>query len=140
MGMRRYELVTLAAALGLESRHCRLAHGKKALKYIGEQELLGIARDYHAAGLDEAEVAMMDFALKLSTDSAAMGEADSRRLRELGFSDREIVDITLAAAARNYLSRILQALDVEVDVPPRLSDEMRSALLDPMAAHEATAG
>ncbi|MFL4476450.1 carboxymuconolactone decarboxylase family protein [Paeniglutamicibacter sp. MACA_103] len=140
MGMRRYELVTLAAALGLGSRHCRLAHGNKALKFFDEQQLLRIARDYRDAGLDEAEVAMMDFAVKLSTDSAAMVEADSRRLRDMGFSDREIVDITLAAAARNYLSRILQALDVDVDVPPKLGEEMRGALLDPIDSREAIAG
>ncbi|MGB9036102.1 MAG: carboxymuconolactone decarboxylase family protein [Paeniglutamicibacter sp.] len=140
MGMRRYELVTLAAALGIGSRHCRLAHGNKALKYIDEQELLGIARDYRSAGLAEAEVAMMDYAVKLSGDSAAMDESDSRRLRDFGFTDREIVDITLAAAARNYLSRILQALAVDIDVPPLLSDDMRGALLDPIEALRTSAG
>lgn len=139
LGMRRYELVTLAAALGIGSRHCRLAHGNKSLKYFDEQELLRIARDYRDAGLDEAEVVMMDFAVKLSTDSAAMDETDSQRLRDLGFSDREIVDIALAAAARNYLSRILQALDVDVDVPPKLGEEMRGALLDPLDALPAVA-
>ena len=139
MGMRRYELVTLAAALGIGSRHCRLAHGSKALKYLDEQELLRIARDYRSAGLDEAEVVMMDYAVKLSGDSAAMDESDSRHLREHGFSDREIVDITLAAAARNYLSRILQALAVDIDVPPLLSEEMRDALLDPIDSMHATA-
>ncbi|MFJ6418502.1 peroxidase-related enzyme [Paeniglutamicibacter sp. NPDC091659] len=131
MGMRRYELVTLAAALGLESRHCRLAHGQKALKFMGEDELLRIAKDYRDAGLDEAEVAMMDFAVKLSTDAAAMNDSDSRRLRDLGFSDREIVDIALAAAARNFLSRFLQSLAVDVDVPPNLGEAMRHALLEP---------
>lgn len=139
MGMRRYELVTLAAALGLGSRHCRLAHGNKALKFFDEQELLGIARDYRNAGLNEAEIAMMDFAIKLSAGSAAMDESDSLRLRDLGFSDREIVDITLAAAARNYLSRTLQALAVDVDMPPKLSEEMRGALLDPVDIRKAAA-
>lgn len=134
MGMRRYELVTLAAALGLESRHCRLAHGQKALKFMGEPELLRIARDYRDAGLDEAEVAMMDFAVKLSTDAAAMNDADSRRLRDLGFTDREIVDIALAAAARNFLSRFLQSLAVDVDVPPNLGEGMRRALLEPFGS------
>jgi hypothetical protein len=50
------------------------------------------------------------------------------------------VDITLAAAARNYLSRILQALAVDVDVPPQLSDEMRGALLDPIDSPGSAAG
>lgn len=136
MGMRRYELVTLAAALGIGSRHCRLAHGQKALKYIAEEKLVPIAANYHDAGLDLAEVAMMDFAVKLSTDSVNMSEADSQILRDVGFNDREIVDIALAAAARNYLSRILQALAVDIDVPPQLSEEMRAALLDPLPSVE----
>ena len=136
MGMRRYELVTLAAALGIGSRHCRLAHGQKALKYIDEEELVSIAANYHDAGLDLAEVAMMDFAVKLSTDSVNMSEADSQILRDVGFNDREIVDIALAAAARNYLSRILQALAVDIDVPPQLSEEMRAALLEPLPSVE----
>ncbi len=69
-----------------------------------------------------------------------MTNADSQILRDAGFSDREIVDITLAAAARNYLSRILQALAVDVDVPPKLSESMRTALLDPLDSREAATG
>ncbi len=69
MGMRRYELVTLAAAKACKSQHCRLAHGRKSLGYIDPDELLAIARDHHDAGLSDAEVAMMDFAEKISTDS-----------------------------------------------------------------------
>ena len=129
MDLRRYELVTLAAAQAIGSRACRLAHGRKSLKAIDEAELVRIARDFHDAGLSEAEVAMMDFAQKLSRDSTSMTDADSLRLRELGFSDEEIVDITLAAAARNYYSRALHALAVPVDVPPDLSEELRDALV-----------
>ena len=129
MDLRRYELVTLAAAGALKSQACRLAHGKKTLKCMDEDELARVARDYRNAGLSDAEVAMMEYAEKLSTDSAAMTDADAARLREVGFSDREIVDITLAAAARNYFSRALHAMAVPVDVPPDLSDELREALL-----------
>ena len=130
MDKRRYELITLAAAAALRSKACRLAHGKKSLQYISEDQLVRIARDYHDAGLSAAEVAMMEFAEKLSTDSAAMTDADSTTLREHGFSDREIVDIALVAAARNYYSRALHALGVEVDVPLGLSEPLRSALVD----------
>ncbi|MET0978538.1 MAG: carboxymuconolactone decarboxylase family protein [Paeniglutamicibacter terrestris] len=132
LGPRRYELVTLAAAQGIGSAHCLLAHGYKALNFLAEDQLLRISKDYRNADLNEAEVAMMDFALKLSTNSDAMDESDSLRLRSLGFRDREIVDIALAAAARNYLSRILQALAVDVDVPPQLEENMRRALLEPL--------
>jgi len=129
MDLRRYELVTLAAARAIGSQACLLAHGNKSLKVFTEDELVRIARDYRDAGLSEVEVAMMEFAGKLSRDSAAMTDADSLRLRELGLSDDEIVDIALAASARNFYSRALHALAVPVDVPPGLSPELRDALL-----------
>jgi len=129
MDLRRYELVTLAAAGAIGSQACRLAHGNKSLKIFSEEELTRIARDYHHAGLSEVEVAMMEFAEKLSRDSASMTDADSLRLRELGLTDDEIVDIALAASARNFYSRALHALAVPVDVPPGLSPELRDALL-----------
>jgi uncharacterized peroxidase-related enzyme len=131
LGLRRYELVTLAAAQGIGSSHCRLAHGKKTLKIMSEEQLLAIARDFHNAGLAAAEVAMMDYAVKLSTDAAAMTDNDAQQLRDFGFSDREIADITLAAAARNYISRAVLAMAVDLDVPPGLSPDLQSALLAP---------
>lgn len=129
MGMRRYKLVTLAAAKACHSQHCRLAHGRHALNFFGLEELIAIANDHRDAGLSEAEVAMMDFAARVSTDSSAMTDADSERLRTLGFSDREIVDIALAAAVRNYYGRALHALAVPVDdrakdLDPRLVEAL----------------
>lgn len=44
----------------------------------------------------------MRYATRLSTDADAMTDRDSQSLRDVGFTDRQIVDITLAAAARNY--------------------------------------
>jgi uncharacterized peroxidase-related enzyme len=128
LGFRRYELVTLAAALGARSTHCRLAHGVRSLGIFSEDELVRIASDYRNAGLSDADVAMMEFAEKVSTDAASMTDDDSIRLREAGFSDREIADIALAAAARNYYARASQALGAEVDDLPALNDRLRKAL------------
>jgi uncharacterized peroxidase-related enzyme len=129
MDKRRYELVTLAAAGAIGSRACLLAHSRKTLRYLDEASIARILRDYQDAGLTTAEVAMMDYAAKLSTDSASMTDADSQRLRDEGFSDRDIVDITLTAAVRNYYSRALHALAVEVDVPRDLDREIVDIIL-----------
>lgn len=130
LGVRRYELATLAAARGAGSRHCRLAHGVKALSVFDEGQLERIARDYEHAGLSDAEVAMMRFAERVARDASSMTDDDALALREAGFSDQEIVDIAVAASARVYLGRLLQALAVEVDEPPGLSDPLRAALVD----------
>ena len=73
---------------------------------------------------------MMRFAERVAVDASAMTDADALRLRDVGFSDREIVDITIAASARLYLGSALQALTVDVDVPERLSEPLRSALVE----------
>jgi uncharacterized peroxidase-related enzyme len=130
LGLRRYELVTLAAARGTGSRHCRLAHGVKSLSVFDEEQLERIARDYRDAGLTDAEVEMMRFAEQVGRDAASMTDADAIRLRNAGFSDQEIVDIAIAASARVYLGRVLHALAVDVDVPPTLSEPLRSALVE----------
>lgn len=129
LGLRRYELVTLAAARSLGSEACLMAHGRKALAVMGRAELLRLLSGPGYPGLSRAEQAMMAYAARLSSSSAAMDDADSQALRDAGFSDREIVDITLAAAARNYFSRALHALAVEPDVPPELDAELCEALL-----------
>ncbi|WP_461173977.1 peroxidase-related enzyme [Arthrobacter sp. Z1-9] len=132
LGSRRYELVTLAASQAIGSTHCMLAHGKKSLHIFSEEQLRAIARDFHDANLSEAEVAMMDYAVKLCTDAAGMTDADTQRLRDLSFSDREVVDITMAAAARNFISRSVLAMAVDLDVPRGMSEDLKNALLAPL--------
>ena len=140
IGLRTYELATLAAARAIGSEHCLLAHGRKSLRagLFDEAQLERVARDYTSAGLDEADVAVMAYAEKLSTDADAMTDDDSRRLRDVGFTDRQIVDITLAAAVRNYFSRALQALAVPVDDVPGLSPALVAALLSSDGGSEST--
>jgi len=43
-----------------------------------------------------------------------MEEEDIAGLRRQGFSDREILSVTLAAACRNFITRVADALGVEL--------------------------
>ncbi|WP_345803128.1 carboxymuconolactone decarboxylase family protein [Microbacterium sp. AZCO] len=136
IGVRTYELATLGAARSIPSPHCLLAHGRKTLRAgaMDEAQLERAARDYEDADLSKADVAVMRFSERLSTDAAAMTDADSQALRDVGFTDRQIVDIALAAGVRNYFSRALQALAVPVEAVPGLSPQLTAALLSPVEA------
>jgi alkylhydroperoxidase family enzyme len=114
MDLRRYELATLAAALRLRSSYCCLAHGMVLAKQFGEP-VAEMAVDYRAAGLDEVDVAVMDLAGQVVDDAAAVDEADLQRLRDLGLSQEELMDVVLAAAARCFFSKTLDALGVRPD-------------------------
>jgi alkylhydroperoxidase family enzyme len=70
MELRTYELATVAAARRLRSSYCMLAHGSiLASEFLGEDAVRAVAADHRDAGLDEADVAVMDLAGKVADDA-----------------------------------------------------------------------
>lgn len=131
MDERRYELVTLAAAGGLRSSYCSLAHGLVLLeRHVSEDELLTLAVDPDSAPLTPVESAAMRFARKVVQDAISISAEDVAELRELGLSDTEIFDIAAAAAARCFFSKTLDALGVQPDAEyAAVAPELRKALV-----------
>jgi len=64
--------------------------------------------------LDEADVAMLDYALKLTHTPGNMTAADVEALRAAGFDDRAIHDICAIAAYFAFVNRIADGLGVEL--------------------------
>ena len=131
MDKRRYELITLAAAGRLQSSYCMLAHGTVLLRsnLVTPDGLEAIARDYRQAGLSPAEVAMMAFAEKVTLNAHAISVEDVETLRRYGFSDTEIFDIAVTAAARCFFSKTLDAMGAVPDDTFRgLDERLRDAL------------
>ncbi len=69
-------------------------------------------RDYTRADLSAADRAMLDFAVKLTTDPVRMTPDDVGRLRAAGFDDVGVLQVTLIAAWFNYINRVADALGV----------------------------
>jgi uncharacterized peroxidase-related enzyme len=130
MDLRSYELATLAAARSLRSSYCALAHGSVlASQFYEPARVRDIAVDHHDAGLDEVDMAVMDLAEKVVDDATSVTDDDIGRLRALGLSDGEIVSVVLAAAARCFFSKTLDALGAEPDSAyAELEPELRETL------------
>jgi alkylhydroperoxidase family enzyme len=114
MDLRRYELATLAAARRLHSSYCSLMHGKVLRDQFGEP-VADIAGDRRSAPLDAIDSAVMDLAERVVDDATSIGDADLQPLRDLGLSSEEIMDVVLAATARCFFSKTLDALGVLPD-------------------------
>jgi uncharacterized peroxidase-related enzyme len=131
MDIRRYELATIAAAGRLKSSYCMLAHGSVLLdnNLLDADELRAVVGDHGAADLTDAEVAIMELAEKVVDDATSVQQSDMERLRSLGLSDADILDVVLAAAARCFFSKTLDALGVQpdakyTDLDPALRDTL----------------
>lgn len=126
MRLRRYELVTFAAAMTLECTYCMLAHGAILRKnFFTADQLIAIVKDFHNAGLSPEEVMLMSFAQKIIKNAHQVEERDVNDLRKLGLTDEEILNVVLAATARSFFSKTLDALaatpdDILLELEPEL--------------------
>ena len=74
-----------------------------------------LATDYNAAPITEAERVMVEYAVQITRDATRIDQRDHARLREVGFDDVGILQITMITAWFNYINRMADALGVGRD-------------------------
>ena len=80
-----------------------------------EKLLASLASDYRKADLPAADLAILDYAVKLTHAPGDMIEADVSSLRTQGFDDRAIHDICAITAYYAFVNRIADGLGVELE-------------------------
>lgn len=86
MDLRRFELVTVAAARALKSSYCSLAHGSILQRdFFTTDQVESIATDYRNSDLTPAEKAMTAYAEKIVKDASSVSQSDIDTLRSHGF-------------------------------------------------------
>jgi uncharacterized peroxidase-related enzyme len=130
MDLRRFELVTVAAAVALEASYCALWHGQVLRdEILGAEQTVAFARDFQQAALTPAEKVMVAFVQKVVRRAIDVTQADVDELHGHGFTDEEIFDIAAAASARCFFSKLLDAVGTEPDAfYANMEPELRKAL------------
>ncbi len=93
--------------------YCLTAHGQAVRALSGDPKLGEmLVMNWRAADLDARQTAMLGFAEKVTKASAETTEADRQALRDVGFSDRDIWDITSVVGFFNMTNRMASATDM----------------------------
>jgi uncharacterized peroxidase-related enzyme len=71
----------------------------------------------NSPALDEADKAMLAFTEKMTFDCCTLTEDDLNALREVGFTDENVLDIIGSVAYRNMSNRLNIALGLDADDP-----------------------
>jgi len=71
-----------------------------------------LVEDYEKAPLTAQDRTMLDYVTVVTKDATRVTPAHHARLREAGFDDRGILQITLIASWFNYINRVADALGV----------------------------
>jgi len=108
------EMIAVAVSSTNQCFYCQVAHGAAVREYSNDPKLGELmVMNYRAADLSPRQRAMLDFAIKMTTGSYAIVEADRQALREVGFNDRDIWDIVNVAAFYNMTNRVASAVNMQ---------------------------
>jgi uncharacterized peroxidase-related enzyme len=101
------EMIVVATSADNDCQYCVVAHGA-ILRIRAKNPLIAdqVAVNYRKADITPRQKAMLDFALKVSRQSGAVGDADFETLRPHGFSDDDIWDIAGITALFGMSNRL----------------------------------
>lgn len=71
--------------------------------------------DYRSAPITEQERVMLDYVVTLTKDATMIHKENHDVLRNAGFDDKAILQVTLIASWFNYINRVADALGVGRD-------------------------
>jgi len=71
-----------------------------------------LEKDYTAAPISAQDRVMLDYVVKLTKDATKVWKDDIEALRQAGYDDQGILQITLIASWFNYINRVADALGV----------------------------
>jgi len=107
------EMVAVVVSSENKCFYCLVAHGA-AVRVLSGDPILGehLVMNYRSARLDKRQRAMLDFASILTRTPATVAEAEVQALRDAGFSDRGIWDLSNVIGFYNMSNRVAIASDM----------------------------
>ena len=108
------EMIVVASSSVNQCLYCVVAHGA-ILRIRSKNPRLAdqVAVNYRTAEITPRQRAMLDYALKVTTSSHAIGEPDHALLRDAGFAEADIWDIAAIAAFFGMSNRLASSMGMQ---------------------------
>ena len=115
-GLTKLEREMIAVTVSSENHcfYCLVAHGS-AVRELANDPQLGerIAANFRSAELPKRQEELLCFAKKLTRDPSEIGEQERKKLRDVGYTDRDIWDISAIVGFFNMTNRLASATEME---------------------------
>jgi len=110
------QLVSMVVSQHNDCRYCAVAH-TNALQTLGvpEEIIKSATSDPEMQSVPPAQRAALRFAIKAAKTPRAVDSADYAALREAGYSQGEIMELVMLAAANNFINTWADASGIAVD-------------------------
>ena len=115
-GLTKLEREMIAVTVSSENHcfYCLVAHGS-AVRELSNDPQLGerIAANFKSAELPKKQEELLNFTKKLTKDPSEISENDRKKLRDVGYTDRDIWDISAIVGLFNMTNRLASATEME---------------------------
>jgi len=115
-GLTKLEREMIAVTVSSENHcfYCLVAHGS-AVRELSSDPQLGerIAANFRSAELPKKQEELLNFTKKLTKDPSEICENDRKKLRDVGYKDRDIWDISAIVGLFNMTNRLASATEME---------------------------
>ena len=111
-GLSKTQREMVAVVISAEARcpYCEIAHAAALRLRVKDAALVDrLAVNYRHVDLSAQDRAMLDFAVQLTQSPEFCGETEIQRLRDLGFTDEDILHLIEITAIFNYNVRLATA-------------------------------
>lgn len=113
---RQREMIAVVVSETNRCGYCVHHHGDSLYRLTKNKQLADqLKSDYHRAGLGKSVETMLDFAAQLTAKPGGDFSREVSTLKQVGFSDSEILHITLIVAYFNFVNRIANGLGVDLE-------------------------
>ena len=107
------EMIVVAVSGVNHCYYCNVAHGALLRIYSKNPQLADqLVANYRQADVTDAQLVMLDVAVKLTERPAEVTERDIRDLREVGYSEEAVWDIASVTAFFNLSNRMAMFADM----------------------------
>lgn len=110
------EMMAVVVSRANECQYCQIHHMEAVDHYWKDRDRsLAFMQDYKSVELSEVEKAYCTYAHQLTATPGKDTSAIIQQLKNLGESDRAILDATMITGYFNFVNRIVSGLQVELE-------------------------
>ncbi len=116
VGRKLKEMIFVAISSLKECHYCEDAHHAFCLSIgVTPEQIDALISTYTCDTADPKEKAAIDYAVKLAKDSNSSTQEDFDNLKEMGFSDEEIMEIIAMSGMAVFYNHLANATKINVD-------------------------
>jgi len=115
-GLSRADRESIAVVVSAANNcgYC-VSHHAEALSHYerDNSQLRRMVSDFQFLDMPDKKARMLSYALKLTTSPSQVSDEDIQELKDVGYSDRDILDMNLIASYFNFVNRVALGLGVD---------------------------